>query len=90
MVGVYFQGLLERRLMLFMKSLSQELHFAALIIVMTISMPGSALGRDHEEFSESVDRIVEPYVEANWFTGTVALYHSDQIVYQTQLRLCRY
>ena len=65
-----------------MKSLWQELRFVALVIVMMLWMPQSAFGRDHDEFLVSVDRIVEPYLKANWFTGTVALYHSDRVVYQ--------
>lgn len=65
-----------------MKSLWQELCFVPLVAVMTLWMPQSVLGQDHDEFLESVDRIIEPYVKANWFTGTVALYHSDRVVYQ--------
>jgi len=65
-----------------MKSLWQELRFVAFVVVMMLWMPESAFGQDHDGFLESVDRIVEPYAKANWFTGTVALYHSDRVVYQ--------
>ena len=68
--------------MQFMKSLWQELRFLSLVAVMTLWMPQSVLGQDHDEFLELVDSIVEPYVKANWFTGTVALFLSDRVVYQ--------
>ena len=65
-----------------MKSLGQALRFFPLVTVMMLLIPQSTFGRDHDEFLASVDRIVEPYIEANWFTGTVSLYQSDRIIYQ--------
>ena len=65
-----------------MKSLAQALRVFALVPVVMLLAPQGALGRDHAEFLERVDRIVEPYIEANWFTGTIALYQSDRIIYQ--------
>lgn len=65
-----------------MKSLWQELCCFSLVIVVVLLIPQSTFGRVHDEFLASVDRIVEPYIEANWFTGTVALYQSDRIIYQ--------
>ena len=65
-----------------MKSLWQELCCLSLVIVVVLLIPQSAFGRDHDEFLASVDRIIEPYIEANWFTGTVSLYQSDRIIYQ--------
>ncbi len=56
--------------------------FVASIIAMMPWMPQSAFSQDHDGFLETVDDIVDPYVEANWFTGTVALYHSDRVIYQ--------
>lgn len=65
-----------------MKSLWQELRFLFFVIVMMLWMPQSVHGQDHDEFLERVDSIVEPYVKANWFTGTVTLYLSDRVVYE--------
>jgi CubicO group peptidase (beta-lactamase class C family) len=65
-----------------MKSLWQELCCFSLVIVVVLLIPQSTFGRDHDEFLASVDRIIDPYIEANWFTGTVALYQSDRIIYQ--------
>jgi CubicO group peptidase (beta-lactamase class C family) len=78
----YFQGLLVSRVMYFMKSCWKELCVVALFIVVTFSVPQSTFGRDQDELLDSVDRIIEPYVKADWFTGTVALYQSNEVVYQ--------
>ena len=68
--------------MKFMTHFRQEQRFMASVIVMMLFMPQGVFSQVHGGFLESVDNIVEPYVKANWFTGTVALYHSDRVIYQ--------
>ena len=64
------------------KTFLQKQCFATWLFIVTLSAPHSGHGQDLNVFLESVDKIIEPYADAGWFTGTVALYHSDRVVYQ--------
>lgn len=74
--------ILVHLLMKFTRNFPQKQCIAISVLVLMLWAPQNAFSQDLDGFLESVDNIVEPYADAGWFTGTVAIYHSDRVVYQ--------